>query len=192
MKRKRAEQCKTGCGNGIWFLESRVFARCMPVHGHSGGLGSPHASEPGVSTVLQGGVLVWRRWTTALKDGAITGGVAAGKPPEGACGQPAIRAGNHEELTDPEPHHTKRAGAKQDASSSIWSTQFPLALHVRRRYYQWQCFSCDVSSSYVRPVSAWRSGRPRPSQCRWWRAIRWRAPIRHGSRMRRATATTLG
>ncbi|HUU70154.1 MAG TPA: hypothetical protein VM186_11555, partial [Planctomycetota bacterium] len=59
------------------------------------------ASEPGVSTVLQGGVLGWRRYTTALKDGAITGGVAAGKAPQGAWGQPAIRAGNHENLTHP-------------------------------------------------------------------------------------------
>jgi len=76
-------------------MEFRVFACFMPLQGHF------PASEPGVSTVLQGGVLGWRRYTTALKDGAITGGVAAGKAPQGAWGPPATRAGNHEKSTHP-------------------------------------------------------------------------------------------
>ena len=56
-----------GSVNDLWSMEFRVFACFMPLQGYSGGLGGPHASEPGVSTVLQGGVLGWRRYTTALQ-----------------------------------------------------------------------------------------------------------------------------
>ena len=67
-----------GCVNQIWFLSPRVSRCPMSLQGHY------PASEPGVSTVLEGGALLGTAVATALKDGASTGGVAAGKAPQGA------------------------------------------------------------------------------------------------------------
>ena len=127
-----------------------MFACLMLLQGHF------PASEPGVSTVLQGGVLGWRRYTTALKDGAITGGVAAGKAPQGAWGQPAIRAGNHENLTHPPDLRTAANRLRVPIHHNVRQSR-PL---YRRCPIQHDCFrdTCCRQDSHRSRRSAFVSG----------------------------------